>query len=123
MDDLIYEYTRAQALDDGVLMDVTEDAREAGFRYPVAVTASVWAEIEAIPPKLASWQSIRGRLWDVVSTAAWRAKLCEGDELHWTMLMDRNENGHRVKRLRLWSKIGPGDTPAPVVTIMMEGED
>jgi hypothetical protein len=40
--DLIYRYTRADALRDGVLIDVSEVAREAGFKWPVALTAADW---------------------------------------------------------------------------------
>jgi hypothetical protein len=32
--DLIHSYTRADALRDGVLIDVSATAKEAGFRYP-----------------------------------------------------------------------------------------
>jgi hypothetical protein len=35
-DDLIYSYTRAQAIEDGVLVDVSEMAREGGIRFHVA---------------------------------------------------------------------------------------
>ena len=35
---LISSYTRSEALADGVLVDVTETAREAGFVIPVALT-------------------------------------------------------------------------------------
>jgi len=38
-------YTRAQALEDGVLVDVSSWAREYGIIFPVAVNASVWALI------------------------------------------------------------------------------
>jgi type I site-specific restriction endonuclease len=38
----IHSYTRAQAIADGVLIDVFETARELGFKFPVAVTDSVW---------------------------------------------------------------------------------
>lgn len=41
--DLIHRYTRAEALRDGVLIDVSQTARDAGFRYPVALTAAAWA--------------------------------------------------------------------------------
>ena len=40
-------YTRAQALADGALRDVTDLARDAGFRVPVALTAAAWAEAVA----------------------------------------------------------------------------
>jgi hypothetical protein len=40
--DLIYSYTRADALRDGVLIDLTATAREAGICWPVALTAAAW---------------------------------------------------------------------------------
>ena len=50
-------YTRAQAIEDGVLVDLTEWASAeksfiGGFRIPVAVSAAVWAEIERKPARM-----------------------------------------------------------------------
>ncbi len=42
--EVIYSYTRAQAIDDGVLIDATEMAKEAGFNWPVALTAAAWSD-------------------------------------------------------------------------------
>lgn len=71
-------YTRAQALADGVLVDVTRQASPAemhgGFRLPVAVTAALWAAIEAIPQRLAGIADVRGRLHDVLWMAACAAR-------------------------------------------------
>ena len=36
-DDIIYLYGRQQAIEDGVLIDVSKTAREAGFCWPTAV--------------------------------------------------------------------------------------
>ena len=36
--DLVHRYTRADAIRDGVLIDVSAVAREAGIRYPVTLT-------------------------------------------------------------------------------------
>ena len=47
--DLIHRYTRADAIRDGVLIDVSETAREAGIRWPVALTAAAWAQCVAVP--------------------------------------------------------------------------
>lgn len=66
--DLIHVYTRAQAIEDGVLVDVTETAKEAGIRYPVAITQAVWAEYVAVPDGVEG-QDENGRLWDIL----WRA--------------------------------------------------
>ena len=47
--DLISVYTRAQALEDGVLYDVSDLARESGFTLPTAITAGVHALLLDIP--------------------------------------------------------------------------
>ena len=47
--DLLYAYTRAQALADGVLVDVTTTAQEAGIKYPVALTRAVWCRYVEVP--------------------------------------------------------------------------
>ncbi len=65
----IHVYTRAQALADGVLIDVTETAREAGFRVPVALTAAVWADVREIPVAQKGIQDPEGRLWDLLHSA------------------------------------------------------
>jgi hypothetical protein len=40
--DLIHRYSRADAIRDGELVDVSATAREARIRYPVALTRAVW---------------------------------------------------------------------------------
>ena len=64
--DLIHRYTRAQAIEDGVLIDVSAVAREAGIRYPVALTRAVWQRCVAVPHGVL-FQDEAGRLWDVLS--------------------------------------------------------
>jgi hypothetical protein len=51
--DLIHAYTRADALRDGVLIAVSQIAREAGFCFPVALTRAVWERCVAVPPGVA----------------------------------------------------------------------
>jgi hypothetical protein len=43
--DLVHRYTRFDAIADGALIDVSAVAREAGIRFPVALTRAVWEEI------------------------------------------------------------------------------
>jgi hypothetical protein len=51
--EVVHRYTRAQAIDDGVLVDVTTQAKGCGFRIPVAMTSALfndcwkWAEAVA----------------------------------------------------------------------------
>ena len=47
--DLIHSYSRAQALADGALMDVSATAKEAGLRWPVALTRAVSERCAAVP--------------------------------------------------------------------------
>lgn len=47
----IYIYTRKQAIEDGVLIDVTETAKEAGFKVPVAVTCALHEIINTVSKK------------------------------------------------------------------------
>jgi hypothetical protein len=47
---VISSHSRAQAFRDGVLIDVSETAREAGFRYPVVLTRAAWEKSVAVPP-------------------------------------------------------------------------
>ena len=63
--DLIHRYSRADALRDGVLIDVSETAREAGIRWPVALTQAAWERCVTVPRGVAC-QDEAGRLWDVV---------------------------------------------------------
>ena len=44
---VISTYTRAQAIEDGVLIDAGAMAREAGFKWPVALTTAAWADCVA----------------------------------------------------------------------------
>ncbi len=67
--DVIYSYTRAQAIADGVLVDVTETAKEAGFRWPVAITRAVWEDCVTWSDEDSERQAHQdesGRLWDVL---------------------------------------------------------
>ena len=107
-EDLIYSYTRKHALDDGVLVDVSETAREAGFRIPVALTASVWEDVNAIPQSRKGIEDWQGRLWDLRWMAQAAARNAKGSELIYRLIMP-------VGRKKLYDAklhVGPGDNRA-----------
>ncbi|MFP4345919.1 MAG: DUF6573 family protein [Anaerolineales bacterium] len=129
---VIHTYTRAEALEDGVLIDVSEMAREAGFKWPVAVSAAVWHLIEDIPPRFAKLESVKGRLWDVLWMArcAIKPPKIEGlvlpephhDDPYRLLYSLILHHGNRTyARLKLLT--GPGDDGEPVVTILLPDED
>jgi hypothetical protein len=59
-----------------------------GFMCPVAVTAAVWKDINAIPPRLEGIADVRGRAHDVLWMAALAAREGGGTEATFTVLMD-----------------------------------
>ena len=138
----IFVYSRAQAIADGVLVDLTSAADDqgcllcpqAGFKGPVAITRAAWAQtIEAGGTwkpdgdgetlELKGGQSLTGRLWDVL----WMLRAASGqagstDRVHFQVLVDVDGDGHH-EVVKLWALCGPGDDARPVITIMLEGED
>ncbi len=122
-DEPIHAYTRSEALADGVLFDVTETAREAGFEVPVALTANVWADVNDLSGRYVSaGQSPEGRLWDLLFMAAHAARRRENRNTSvfvYALIMPVGQgNNYRAK-----CHVGPGDDGEPVVTIMRPDED
>ena len=112
--EVIHSYTRTQAIADGVLVDVTETAREAGFRLPTAITAALWADIEQIPSKH-PYQDVQGRLWDVLYMAAGNARRNkEVSRFAYELILHRERAEGLVT---LICDCGPGDNAEPVLTI------
>lgn len=121
---LIFSYTRAQAIADGVLVDVSETAREAGFKLPVAVTAAVWANYVRVPDGVMA-QDHNGRLWDVLTMlrfAIGRATP-KGPQLLFQLHV-RNDNSEGEPPLvTLKAACGPSDDGSPCITILLPDED
>lgn len=122
--EVIHAYTRAQAITDGVLVDVSTTAREAGFRWPVALTAAAWAEAVAWNEGNAGVQHETGRLWDVLMMARLATQRGSGDRSLFQVL--RVPNTPRATRPTLTTLqllCGPGDAAEPVLTITCPDED
>lgn len=121
----ISTYTRAEALEDGVLVDVGQTANEAGFVFPVAVTAGVWADVNDIPEAKQGIQDVEGRLWDLLFTAAQTCKKSSGnrseeqDGLPFDLIMHVGRDIYYRAKVHL----GPGDEMEPVITILRPDED
>ena len=120
--EVISSYSRAQALEDGALVDVTETAREAGFKWPVALTRAAWSRYVEVPEGVRG-QDEAGRLWDVLymCKTAIRCARQSGTELLFQLLV-RNDN-RAPKKVTLKLMTGPGDDAEPVMTIMLTEED
>lgn len=124
---VIFAYTRAQAIADGVLVDLTQPAikqllTEAGVRPHTAMTIGAWSKcVCPVDRELPESQDINGRLWDVLMLFRHAiGKNRDTDRVHFTVSVFDGKRQHAVK---LWALIGPGDEGEPVLTVMLEGED
>jgi hypothetical protein len=121
---VIYSYTRKQALADGMQVDVTKTAQEAGIRLPVFLTRAVYDAYVTVPPDVTA-QDESGRLWDIVWMTRFAILRSRGhtDRLP-VALYVRNDN-RAAKLVKLVAQCGPLDIddPAPCITIMMPDED
>ena len=120
----IYTYTRAQAVADGLQVEVTKTAQEAGIRFPVFLTRAVFDNYVAVPPGVTG-QDEAGRLWDVVwmtRFAIIRSK--PGVDRLPVALYVRNDDV-RSRLVKLVAVCGPldMDDPQPAITVMMTDED
>ena len=123
---IIFSYTRAMAIEDGVLHDVTETAKECGFRMPVAVTDTIWRRwvtVDHRPELLEVGQSTEARLRDLLMVLWFHIrrlpKDANTDRLTFTVrfLMDAKEE--TVEDALLTADCGPGDAGEPVVTVLL----
>lgn len=121
---VIHTYTRAEAIADGVLIDVTGTAKQTGFRIPVAVTAAVWAEYVAVPQGVED-QDERGRLWDVLWMlyVAIRSNRDSGANLHYRLHVRNDNRAGEPPLVELKAVCGPADDGSPCVTVMLPDED
>lgn len=119
--DIIFKYTRAEALADGVLIDVSGLASEAGFRFPTAITSAAWAAVIE-PPADCPEQSIEGRAWDVLNVLRTAARLAGGvSEVGFQVRVWQSQTSSADIALK--ACIHPGDAGEAVISIMLPNED
>jgi hypothetical protein len=111
---IVYSYTRAQALADSVLVDVTEMAKEAGFKLPVAITAALESRLTPTKADQGLGQDYDARLWDLLWVAAFTIRLADRgtDSVTFTVVLQEVEakSGQPQNTdLRIRAVCAPGD--------------
>jgi len=123
---VISRYTRAQAIQDRVLIDVSHMAWEAGIRFPVAVTVGVWNQCVKVPDEVKG-QDEDGRLWDVVWMFRMVVRVLRPGSQKDAVIFRfhvRNDNNEGIPPLvKLKATCTPGDGGEPVITILLPDED
>ena len=119
-DEIIYRYTRAQAVADGFQVDVTATAQEAGIRFPVFLTRFVYEAYVIVLPGVAG-QDEAGRLWDIVWMLRHAIRRAQSGQTRLPFALYVRNDNHSARLIKLVAHCGPLDidNPAPAITVMM----
>lgn len=101
----IYTYTRAQAIKDGILFDVSEIAKTIGFAMHCAISIDVANALDFHTDE--SQFQLRAHLMGI----AWQ--IGKGDP---NQFNDSNRIQYKLPKLNTVFHIGPGDEGEPVLT-------
>lgn len=137
--ELISVYSRREAIEDGTLVDCTQDPfddlnRNAGIRYDVAMTSTAFHRYVEVTEEFQGSQDIKGRYWDLIWMFTLAARknpnsgellfefLCVPNESDALPKDDRYEN-LKPQRVQLKAVCGSGDYGEPCLTFMLPDED
>ncbi len=115
--EVVYSYTRKQAIEDGVLVDLSGiETIKAHWKYPFACSAMVWEIVESALQK--DGQDLNGICHDIswMALIAVRTGRQDAGQIHFKVIIAGTKHALKLH-------IGPGDTPAPVLTLMLPNED
>lgn len=122
----IYIYSRAQALADGVLIELPPElVKEAGLKIPVAVTVAAYAETIKMNSRAErALNDVTGRAWDVLWMLRNAAARATGETMFFTVLaVTPDGRGIKPRAVRLKAVCGPNDDMTPCITVLLPEED
>jgi hypothetical protein len=114
--EILFSYSRAQAIADGALIDITELAKPFGFRFSVAITSGLYAELTAGCGDDAAEQQSRLNVLLVTLRAEIAQTGSHSDRADLLI-------SHPKAPVAAYALCGPGDTAEPVITVMLPHED
>ena len=121
--EVIHSYSRGEAIADGVLVELDAGlCKEAGIKFPVAVTARVHGECIALTKAAKrACNDVKGRTWDVAYMLATAVKRgARGQVITFQVYVVRSRVRPTLTTLK--AVCGPGDNGEPVITIMFPEE-
>ena len=128
--DLIHSYTRKQAIEDGVLINITDVAHRFGFIIPVAVTQTVynkyidWSNEDTVRQKIKL--DINDRLQEILFMLRCAIKNYNLDVdtlVYLIRVIPRDGQTIKSQHMTHKTMMGPGDQCEPVMTILLPDED
>lgn len=132
--EVIHHTSRLGLIENGDLVDVSVIAYEAGMRFPTAISRAAWEECVAWTVDDSDRQVVqdeKGRLWDVLwmLRCAIRGQVAPVEKVDESTLLfkldrvPRDGKSTAAREFVLKGVCGPGDTAAPVFTILLPDED
>jgi hypothetical protein len=120
-ENIISSYSRAEAISDGLLFDVSTWAKRVGIKFPVAVSVSIWTEI--LEPDETAKDALEchaTRLACFLLTLRSELMAADGSELKYPYSVPIDGE---LTYFSLYVTLLPGDNFEPVLTNLLEGED
>lgn len=124
-ENIIFVYSRREALEDGIQVDVSTMAKEVGIKFPVFLTRSVYEKFVTVPPGV-ECQDEAGRLWDfmcLLQGAIWRGSRNASRLSFKLHVRDTGEDNPEL--VSMIAECGPldFDDPRPAITVMLPEDD
>lgn len=121
---VVYTYTRAQALEDGVLVDLMQDEMtevcQQHYKYPIACTLAVFEIMRKAVENKRYCNDYAGILHDILwMSRSYKQQVDASTVLFQVIIVGSgNKKNHTFKLV-----CHPGDKGEPVLTIMLPQED
>ena len=122
--EVIYSYSRKQAIEDGILVDLGQDKMlevcRHHYKYPIACTAAVFGIMERAVANKKHCNDFAGVLHDML----WMSRVYKREIDPTTVAFRVKIAGAGRKSVYDFKMVcGPGDDAEPVMTIMTPDED
>lgn len=122
--EVISSYSRADAIRDKCLFDITAEARQAGFKLPFAVTEAVFKDyLDPSPELIAEGQSREGRTLNLLQVLRVAILTAPSTDLLFFKVLFVLEPDRPAVPIKLKALIHPGDAGEPVLTVLLPHED
>src|ERR1051325_1272766 len=122
--EIIYSYTRAQAIADGFQIEVTKTAQEAGIKFPVFLTRTVFDSFVTVPEGVTG-QDEAGRRWDIVWMLRFAIRKSQTGQTRLPFAFYVRNDGRAARLIKLIAICSALDIddPQPAITVMLPDED
>jgi len=124
--EVIYSYTREQAIDDGYQVKLENDladlGKEAGYKYPIYLTSGVWGLIDMAVKNKRHCNDLKGVLWDILYMSRTTGRMLN-DRLKKFQVIITGTGNQKYHTMYIECGATDFEDPAPALTIMLPEEN